>query len=85
MTYDDNGTTGPEELRRAARVRHRDDFLALRDLEVGARGSRTKRARYDVALEPECRGPKLGPIGQGLIDGIEVVEGAAEPFDEKEN
>lgn len=85
MTHHDDRATGSEELRRAPRVRHRDDCLPLRDLEVGARGRRTKRAGYDVALEPEGRGPKLGPVGQGLIDGIEVVERAAEPFDEEEH
>ena len=43
------------------------------------------RARHHCALQPERRGAERGLVGQGLVHGVEVVERAAEPFDQQED
>ena len=43
------------------------------------------RAGDHVAFEVEGPGAQGGPVREGLIDGVEEVERAAEPLDQEED
>ncbi len=85
MAHDDNGDPRLEEPGRAARVSDVDDVGTLADVEVRAGVGGMDGARDDGALQAERLGAERVPMGEGLVDRVEVVERAAQALDEQED